>query len=203
MIHAKRCAKNHILLNKIMNVLDSILKVIIVHEDRVSGRQAAAVLKRLAARLEGEFAIQGARWESSGNVWKFEGLENPEQLELAVAKAAEADMIIISAGNLSKLPDCVRNWLESALPRKQGEPAALVALLDRKTETHTGTSHPGDYLREVAERFGVDYFCNADQAGERDLGTETVFSGAEDDSAYRPESISYQANNYRGWGIND
>ena len=123
MIHAKRCAQNHILMNYVMNVLDSTLKVIVVHEDPVSGQQAASVLKRLAARLESEFAIEGARWETPGNVWKFEGLQNAEQMELAVAKAAEADMIIISAGNLSKLPDCVRNWLESALPRKQGEPA--------------------------------------------------------------------------------
>jgi hypothetical protein len=203
MIHAKRCAQNHIKINYVMNVLDSIFKVIIVHEDPVSGQQAASVLRRLAARLESEFAIEGAMSETSGNVWKFEGLQNPEQMELAVAKAAEADMIIISAGNLSKLPDCVRNWLESALPRKRGEPAALVALLDRTTETHTATSHPGDYLRELAERFGLDFFCNADETRRRDSGIAAVLSRAEDDSAPRPESISYQANNYRGWGIND
>jgi hypothetical protein len=165
------------------NTYDTLLKIIIVHEDHISGIEAVAVLGRLAAGLDAEFGLKSDGWRIDSGVWKFEMLHDPELWELAVVEAVEADMIIISAG-CAELPSRVRNWIESVLPMKVGGPAALVALLDLDHETYDEAPRLGACLRRLAEQSGLDFFCNADeQRSCIESGMESTISHSENNSA--------------------
>lgn len=158
---------------------NSLLKIILVHENLIAGIAALAVLRRLVAQLEAELEIKSGAWHVDSNVWKFEMLRDPELRVQAAAEAAEADMIIISVGNAG-LPASVRDWLESALPMKDGRPAALVALLDRGNAASGEPPRSGAYLRRLAERYGLDFFCNSDdQSRHIASGIESIVSRCE------------------------
>ncbi|HEY1663708.1 MAG TPA: hypothetical protein VGI03_14920 [Verrucomicrobiae bacterium] len=145
-----------------MKELNSVFKIVIVHDDLISAIQAVEMLKRLAERLESEHGIGCNIWQTINNIWKFDWLEDPELWEQVVANTIEADMIIISAGSSTELPACVRNWIEKALPRKQGEPTALVALIGGERKNRSESSQSGVFLRQMAQQFGFDFFCNLD-----------------------------------------
>jgi hypothetical protein len=185
-----------------MNALDSIFKVVIVHEDSVAGLQAANVLRQLGEQLGNQLRLDINPWLFCNRVWQFDWLQDPELWEQAVAKAVEANMIIISTGQHTELPASVRSWIESVLPRKQGV-SALVALLGGRREMHTTSLPPARYLRQLARQYGVDFFCNQnDQLPRAEPDTEPILCQFEDDSAFSPEVIP-QHSDRRGWGIND
>lgn len=162
---------------------NSLLKIVIVHGDLITGIHAAAVLRRLAAGLDAEFEIKSDEWRIDSGVWKFEMLHDPELWEQAASEAVEADMIIISAGG-DELPVCVEQWIESVLPLKAGGPAALVALLDQSDEASGGPLRLEVYLRRLAEQFGLDFFCNTEDQTPRIKSTlESIVTRSGDNSA--------------------
>jgi hypothetical protein len=162
-----------------MNIHNSFLKIVIAHEDLVTGIEAAAVLRRLAAQIESEFSIKSDAWQIGSSLWKFEMLQEPELREQALAEAVAADMIIISVG--TRLPACVMQWIEKALPMKKGGPAALVALLDRVNPfCETEAFCPETYFRRLAGQYGLDFFCNTDdQTRHISSGIESIVSRCE------------------------
>jgi len=149
-----------------MNPHNSILKIIIVHEDLNTGIEAATILRRMAERLEAEFKIESGAWQMESAIWKFEMLRDPELRGQATREAAQADMIIFSLYD-AELPASVRDWIENVLPMKDGGHSALVALLDRKNAASSETSPPEAYLRRLAGQYGLDYFCNTDNQNRR------------------------------------
>jgi hypothetical protein len=127
------------------------------------------------------------------SVWKFEMLRDPELWKQAATEAIEADMIIISVGG-AELPACVKNWIESVLPMKEGKPAALVALLDRGNDASGEPPRPQTYLRRLAGQSGLDFFCNTDdQPPGVESGIESIISRPEGDSvigrSFSPELL--------------
>ena len=142
-----------------MNARNSVLKIVIAHENLVTGIEAATMLGRLVAQLEAEFGLKGDAWQIETAVWKFEMLRDPELWKQAATEAVEADIIIFAAG-CAALPASVRNWIENVLSMKDGGPAALLALLHRSPETSGSPPRLEDYLRQLAEQCGLDFFCN-------------------------------------------
>ena len=166
-----------------MNARNSVLKIVIVYEDLVTGIEATAVLSRLAGHLETELEIKRDTWWMDNCVWKFEMLRDPELWQLAVTEVVEADIIIISIGG-AELPVCARNWIESVLPMKEGRPAALVALLNRGQDVPGKPSRPEAYLRRLAGQCGFDFFCNTDHLPPCvESGIESIISRSGDDPA--------------------
>jgi hypothetical protein len=162
-----------------MDTLDSVLKIVIVHEDLNTGIGAATVLGRLTALLETEFQIESDAWRMDSNIWKFEMLREPELGKQAAAEAVAADMIIISVCE-DELPAYVRDWIEGVLPMKEGRPAALVALLDWESDASGQSPRPEAYLRRLAGRNGLDFFCNTDdQSRHIASGIESIVSRRE------------------------
>jgi hypothetical protein len=159
-----------------MNSCDNfIFRITIVHENSITGLQAVGVLKRLAKRLATKLGLDISPWQFYTRAWKFDWLQNPELWEAAVAMSAEADMIIISTGGHSALPATVRCWIESVLPRRQRRPMALVALLDDRGEASLAALPPARYLRQLARRYGVGFFCNLnDQSKQIELGIDSL-----------------------------
>ncbi len=155
----------------------TLFKVTIVHEDTVTGLQATEVLKRLAAQLSGRLGMEISPWEFDNHVWKFDWLNEPEVFQEAVSTSVEADMIIISARAEDELPINIRSWIESVLPRKEGDCSALVAVLTRNENASTTALAPARYLRQLAQTHGVDFFCNLDDHPQHvQSGLEAVLS---------------------------
>lgn len=155
---------------------NSILKIIVVHENLTAGIAAVTVLKRMVAQLEAELEITSGDWQIDSNVWKFEMLRDPELCVQAATEAAEADMIIISLGS-DGLPARIKDWLESVLPMKDGKPAALVTLLNRRHDAGSEPPRSGAYLRRLAKQYGLDFFCNTDDPSENIAsGIESIAS---------------------------
>jgi hypothetical protein len=166
-----------------MNIHNSVLEVVIVHEALVTGIEAAALLRRLAARLDAEFGIKSGDWQINSGFWKFETLRDPELREQAAAEAIEADMIIISVGD-AELPVGVRNWIESVLSTKKGGPAAVVALLDPGHKPSGEPPRLGAGLRRLAQQCGLDFFCNTEERQPCvESSIESIISHSESSSA--------------------
>lgn len=172
------------------NAGDSVLKIVIVYEDLVTGIEATAVLSRLAGQLETEFQIKNDTWRMDNSAWKFEMLRDPKLWNEAAIEAVGADIIIVSVGG-AELPACVRDWIENVLPMKEGRPAALVAMLDGRNDASDEPPRLGAYLRRLAAQCGVDFFCNPDGQPPRvESGIESVISRSEGDSAiWRDRSL--------------
>jgi hypothetical protein len=97
-------------------------KFILIYEDRAAGLRAKEMSDRVAAQLE-------PGCEVSNEAWNFALLADPHLADLAASEAQEADMVIISAHDLTALPGQVRGWLETWLPERKGAQAAFVVLL--------------------------------------------------------------------------
>jgi len=144
----------------------SAFNVFVVHEDTLTGVRAAAVLGRLADFLDNEPVMQN-------EIWKFDSLSHPSLYEQALSQAAKAEMIIVSAAGTRSLPPHIAELIADALGRKNGRSAAVVALLDLGRSSAEPSPLCGE-LRQMAEKAGVDFFCNT---GESYWAAETAPGG--------------------------
>ena len=127
-----------------------VFKVVIAYETFAAAARARQVSDRLNAELNLEC-----------DVWNMDSLVHPPLRELAVAAAAQADVIIIATHGSEDLPMFVKDWIEGWLPRKKSGPTALVALLVDKGETSGEPPALCIYLGRIAERGGMDFVSNA------------------------------------------
>jgi len=183
------------------DTLNTAFKIAIVHEDFITGLQAEDVLKRLAARLISELGIDANLLQIDN--WEFDWLQDSELREEAIARTAQADMIIVSVGGDAALPTGVRKWIEDALLLRKGGPTAMVALLDGRGVFRSAASRPDVYLRRLSAQYGVDFFCNLDSRQPMsESGIESVLSELDQDDLFA-ETAYPAVSDYRGWGINE
>jgi hypothetical protein len=133
------------------------IKMVIVYETAGAAIHAKEMSEQLALELQSECVS-----------WPMDLLAQAAVGRRAATAAAEADMIIIAALGAGELPGYVRNWIESWLPLRKTGPTALVVLLDENGETLPDPPPCCSYLREVAERGKMDFFCSASQWTLRD-----------------------------------
>lgn len=129
------------------------LKIVIAYETAAIAVRAKEMTEFIAADLQIEC-----------DSWPMILLSIRELSRQAATAAAQADLVIIAARGDGHLPAEVRNWIEDWLPRRKQGPSALVVLFDAEAHPPDG-SHPPDcaYLREVARRGSMDFFCNASE----------------------------------------
>jgi hypothetical protein len=147
-----------------MNSTDDI-KIVLLHDDPVSGVRGTSVLERVAGQLEAD------RGKVDTEVWKFDVLRHPGLREHAAARIREADMIVISAAGSGELPDHVQSCLETGLSRRSEREAAMVALLDQESAHSGELPRLVSRLRQVAARFGLGFFCNHRRTASRKSGS--------------------------------
>jgi hypothetical protein len=168
----------------------STFKVVIAYETAAAAVHAKEISERLAAELRLECAT-----------WKMDLLAHPPLCERAATAAAQADMIIFATCAREGLPSHVKDWIENWLPRKKRGPAALVALFEGDRETLREPGPLSAYLSKIAQRGGMDFFCNAGSVPSQD------FQNAEESRPYSAEFELEETLNRdsvrRGWGIND
>lgn len=129
-------------------------KIVLLHEDLVSGIRGTSVLDHLACQLE------MAPEQLDTEIWKFAVLRDPDMQAQAAAELMQANMIIISATGRADLPDHVREMIEKALSLRQERDAAIVALLDWQQTAAHELPRLGLYLNNLAAKSGLDFFCN-------------------------------------------
>lgn len=185
-----------------INTLDSVLRIVLIHEDATSGSQALALLKRLVERLGKNFGAGASPWRMDSQIWKFDWLHDSKLWAAALAWAVKADMIVISAGTDGALPVDVRDWIASALSQKHGAPVALVALMGEPQAAHPLAVAPGAFLRQLAQEHDADFFCNLDRSQPAATSASTaVRSRLEDDLEFSP-AWSNDSEAWH-WGLND
>jgi hypothetical protein len=125
--------------------------VVIIYEDRTTGRRAKCFFDNLVHELENQcdFELE---------LWNFQVLAISEIGNSAARVAAQADFIIISLHGRTGLPAETRAWIETWSQRISNRDAALIALTD-KSPTRVGASTLA-YLRGVAYRAGIDFFAH-------------------------------------------
>jgi hypothetical protein len=85
-------------------------------------------------------------------------LRDPDLFRAAAAAATRADWVIFSAHGGLELPPVVQKWIQSWSSRKVNSTSAIVALVGVANDAVKGLTPIHNYLREVAQQAGMDYF---------------------------------------------
>jgi len=133
--------------------------VVIIYEDRGTGRRAKYFYENLVHELEG-------KCDFNLELWNFQVLAISEIGNSAARVAAQADFVILSLHGKAGLPAEIREWIETWSCLIGDSNAALIALAD-KPQTRDGTAASTlAYLRSLADRAGIDFlptlfFCRS------------------------------------------
>ena len=127
--------------------------MVLAYEDFQAGVHGFHICRDLFEAVDQELGF-GFR-----NAWRFDFLRNSRLREKAISETICADMVVISAHAAGGLPPAAKWWLETALEQREGDPGALVLLLDAIPE---GTETLGlpieSYLAECAQNGGMEWF---------------------------------------------
>jgi hypothetical protein len=172
-------------------------KIVLLHDNPVSGLRGTSILARLAGKMTGEDE------KMNTETWKFEVLLQPALRERAASRMREANMIVISADGGSELPEHIKIWMENTLSERQNREAAIVALLNWESVMSRELPRLGSYLQELAVKSGLDFFCNHDAWRPRQEPVNPpAVSGGEDHWGASRDLVP-QDTGGQGWGIND
>ena len=168
-----------------------------MYEDTSTRDRAIRICDHLETGVGGEIDFNFS-W------WKFDYLGDPFLSAAATAAATQCDMVIVSAHAGGKLPSTVETWIEAWTAKRSGKPGALVALVGMVEDPMTGLTPRHYYLKNVAERAGMDYLHQAVVAlpGAEYESIENVVKRAEQRTPLMEEILQRQ-HPMRHWGINE
>ncbi len=136
------------------------LKIVLVYDGFTDLIRAHELWSGLVARFKSEMQI-------AGRAWNFSLLRDPRTRLKAALHTADANLVVFSASGRTELPEHMRNWIGAWIPWKKGRHDALVAMLDRQSPPSPAAFRLCQYLRQTAQKTGMDFFCNADQTPPR------------------------------------
>lgn len=170
-------------------------RVVMAYDDFASGKRAMDACPLLVSQLGG-----GAELRSS--MWKFDVLHSTKLNQIAVNDAIEADVIIVANARNAGLPDSVKTWIAGWVPRKRGQAATLVALVDFTGEDVQAAVLAQALLKDAAAEAKIDFLPQEIRFPESSL---PPVSSAQTAEASREASIPPHSRTpmLEGWGIND
>ena len=122
-----------------------------------SGAHAKDIAARTLSRIHGSLRAQSAACDFRAH-WCFVAeLFIHEHFMAAVDATSEADLVVVSFSTCEPLPLVMLHWLEHWVPRKQGEDAALIALLHGRAAAQQ-FSPVENLLRSAAHSTGLALF---------------------------------------------
>jgi hypothetical protein len=136
------------------------LKIVLFYVGFADLLRAYDMWSALAAHFKNKIQIVSS-------AWSFALLRDPQFCRETALKTTDADMFVLSPGGRGEWPEPMRNWIGSWMPRKKGRRDALVAMLNKQTPPTANAARLCDFLRQSAERAGMDFFCNAGEGRER------------------------------------
>jgi hypothetical protein len=131
--------------------------VLVVYEDAASREQAIAFCDQLVKRF-------WAKFEFDVSWWSFDLLQDEATAAETAAKAAGADLIVVSCALAGEFPSFLMSWFEGWFDRR-GDREGILADLTTVGETSGGLrGNEHAYLRRVARRAGMDYLTQLPQS---------------------------------------
>ena len=144
------------------------LRVLLAYEDVGTGLRAKQALDRLMAGFTGSVDVALA-------VAKFELMRDPAVREQAVADAAQAEIIVLSAHGPGELPASVKLWLKQWVELGCDHARAMVVSLDAEAQA-SGDAHPTfAYVRALSAHRNIQvipHFGPAAPPGWRGTGLD-------------------------------
>lgn len=134
-----------------------VINVVTAYEDFATGQRAIETYSNLVLRLGHEFQFRT-------NMWKFEVLQQPKLLEMAVQDALDAQIIIVSTHGESELPQPVQDWIQKWSAQRAGDACALVALFDCVIPDRLEVRSIRSHLSRVARAGQMDFFSQPDES---------------------------------------
>lgn len=170
--------------------------VAVVYEDDQTRDRAVHLCDQMAEELEAEVQFDFT-W------WKFHFLRDPILAGQAANAVSTADMVIISTHPGDDLPEHLKSWVESWIPRRKFGAAALVGFVGPADSAHHGVCPRHNYLRNVAARAGMDYLPEG-------VFTPTTPGETRENLVQRAETLSPMLRDIlaarqtiRQWGLNE
>jgi len=93
--------------------------------------------------------------------WKHQYLLDPDVAWMAGQTIVRADLIIISTHTGQDLSMELKTWMDEWLPQRELSEGALAVLLQNANQTRNPVTPLGSYLRNLAQRAGMDYMSLA------------------------------------------
>jgi len=132
------------------NLFEMTLKATVIYDDFDFATRAAALLERAAIR-----AHEAMKWDVKP--WRLEVLKRASLAEVAVAEAADADLIVFALRMASSPPPELTVWLERWKTHRQIEDAALMVLSPAEPAVTTPLWLE---LKQFAERYGLAFLSS-------------------------------------------
>jgi hypothetical protein len=128
--------------------------LVVLYEDTTTRNRALTLYDRLAQRLLDECDFRSSWWQISQ-------LTNPAFREQASDAAALANMILLCFRAGGRLPDAVRSWLDSWLPRKSITHRSALVTLIAGAPPYTNQICPVQiFLEKLARSANMDFFAH-------------------------------------------
>ena len=123
---------------------------VLVYEDLTCGERAWNFYEKLSRRFEGDFDFNHL-------MWSFCLLSDTPTRLLAGRSAADAHLVILSFSGSASLPADVKTWVRQWLKLANDQSAALVTLIDRKSNSAV-ISAIYSYLRRATRPRKIGFF---------------------------------------------
>jgi hypothetical protein len=133
------------------------IHVIVIHDSQTAAANARESIQMLALR-------NGIRAQTS--VWSFDALARLDSRHASFRRAAEADVIFVSAQASSTLPTYVSSWLTHCLRENRHGAPVIAAVYDHGQQSGGGMPELRRELTSVAARWRLPLLCN-DELPER------------------------------------
>lgn len=128
------------------------LQVVIAYDEIPAGKHALRAMAGLGRGLAEDVAFHLA-------TWSFGRLAEEGWGEVAAGDAVRADILIIATSSANPLPTAVRQWTESAIRRKHGSAATVVALFGPEENPDGNGSSRLEAIRSMAQGAGLDFLA--------------------------------------------
>ena len=151
------------------------LNVVVAYEDFGTGKRAMHIYNRLAQEFQQDYRFKV-------DFWKFDSLVAPKLLKMAVAEAAAADVIFISAKASGELSLEVKKWIRRWLARNGNSSVTLVALLEGKDLLAIEGCATRAFLERLAGKAGINFHAHGFVTSKR-RGNPPRSTGSEDDES--------------------
>ena len=127
------------------------LRVVIAYSDLTAGFRAMRMVTDLGRGFGDELDFHPIPWS-------FELLADEDLGKLAADDAFHADILIIAAQCTNPLPAAVGRWAESAIRRKEGTAAAVIALFGPEEHPDGRGSARLQAIQTAARGAGLEFF---------------------------------------------
>jgi len=165
------------------------------YDDFTSGKRAMDACHLMVARLGGDAELRTS-------MWKFDVLRSTQLNQTAVEDAVEADVIIVANARNSGLSDSVKTWIDGWAPRKRGQAAALVALLDFTDDEVQAAARTQSILKAAAAEAQMEFLPQEIRLPLGSLSPASITASV-DLPRRRPVPPVIGTPRFEGWGIND